>query len=207
MIAKLRGFVDSLGPGWAVIDVGGVGYLVSCSGLTLGRLTLGEPVALAVETHLRADALHLFGFWDGEEREWFRLLQTVQGVGSRVALAILTVLSPEALIAAIAAGDRTALQRADGVGAKLAARVLAELRDKAGAAALGPINRAGAAIGRENSPASALTPAHIDAVSALTNLGYGGSEAFTAVRAAALALPEPVSFDALVKSALRELSR
>lgn len=208
MIAKLRGIIDSVGSNWAIIDVGGVGYLVTCSGRTLGRLVPGEPAELAVETQLREDALQLFGFWDADEREWFRLLQTVQGVGARVALAILTVLPPDQLLTALAAEDRAALQRADGVGAKLAVRVLSELRDKAGAMALGAANKAALATRTAGTPAvAALDGAQSDAVSALVNLGYGRTEAFTAVAKVARGLEETPNFDALIKGALKELAR
>ena len=138
MIAKLTGLVDSLGEDWVVIDVGGVGYLVFGSGGTLGRLAVGEIASLEIETHVREDHIHLYGFADAVERDWFRILMTVQGVGARVALAILTVLAPDQLMPAIAAGDRAALTRAAGVGGKLAGRIVAELKDKVGDIALGP---------------------------------------------------------------------
>src|SRR6266852_2763458 len=128
MIAKLRGTIDALGEDSAVIDVNGVGYLVSCPSRTLGALRVGQDAVLAIETQVREDRIQLFGFSDPAERDWFRLLQTVQGVGGRVALAILSALAPDKLVQVIAAGDRAALTRADGVGPKLATRVLAELK-------------------------------------------------------------------------------
>jgi Holliday junction DNA helicase RuvA len=139
VIAKLSGLVDSLGEGHAVIDVSGVGYLAFCSAHTLGRLPgAGEPVTLFIETHVREDHIHLYGFADPVERDWFRLLTTVQGVGSRLALAILSVLGADQLVVAIAGQDKAMIARAEGVGGKLAGRIIAELKDKAGGIALGP---------------------------------------------------------------------
>jgi len=134
MIAKLTGTLDSVGADHAVIDVGGVGYLVYCAGRTLARLGgPGAAVTLSIETHVREDHIHLFGFADGRERELFRLLLTVQGVGARGALALLHALGPDGVIQAVQAGDRTALCRADGVGPKLATRAITELRERVGA--------------------------------------------------------------------------
>jgi Holliday junction DNA helicase RuvA len=205
MIAKLRGTVDALGEDWAVIDVNGVGYLLSCPGRTLGALKVGQPAVLAVETQVREDRIQLFGFVDAAERDWFRLLQTVQGVGGRVALAILSALAPDKLVQVIAAGDRAALTRADGVGPKLATRVLAELKDKAGGIALGQLAKAA----KPGKPDAAATgrAANLDAVSALVNLGYGRAEAFGAIAAASQTLGERASIDALIKAGLKELSQ
>src|SRR4051812_4752179 len=131
MIAKLSGTLDSVGPDGAVIDVGGVGYLAFCSTRTLGRLPpTGSAARLLVETHVREDHIHLYGFIDTAERDWFRLLTTVQGVGARLALAILSAVMPEALVVAIVAQDKAVLARADGVGPRLAARIVNELREK-----------------------------------------------------------------------------
>jgi holliday junction DNA helicase RuvA len=131
MIAKLSGLVDALGDDWAVIDVGGVGYLVFCSGRTLSRLPrLGEAARLLIETHVREDHIHLYGFAEEAERQWFRLLLTVQGVGSKVAMAILSALSADALTEAIGAGDKAMLSRAQGVGPKLAARLVTAPRPR-----------------------------------------------------------------------------
>ena len=144
MIAKLAGVLDSVGEDWAVVDVAGVGYLVYCSARTLRTLPApGAPVRLFVETHVRQDHIHLFGFVDESERDWFRLLQTVQGVGARVALAILAALGPSDLVVAIAAQDKAAVSQANGVGGKLAGRIVAELRDTVGDLALGFRNLAG----------------------------------------------------------------
>ncbi len=131
MIARLRGRVDSVGEDHAVVDVGGVGYLVACSARTLGALPgAGEAVDLHVETQVRAESITLYGFRDPTERAWFRLLQTVQGVGARVALGVLSVLTPETLARAVAAQDKAALTRASGVGPRLASRIVAELKDR-----------------------------------------------------------------------------
>jgi len=202
MIAKLTGTVDAVGEDWAVIDVGGVGYLVSCPGRTLSALVVGRPAALFVETQVREDRIQLFGFVDAADREWFRLLQTVQGVGGRVALAILSALAPDKLVQVIASADRAAITRADGVGPKLAARILTELKDKAGGIALGQIAAARAGAGAK---APAASP-DLDAVSALVNLGYGRAEAFGAVANASKALGDGASIDALIKAGLKELS-
>ncbi|MCW9045346.1 MAG: Holliday junction branch migration protein RuvA, partial [Alphaproteobacteria bacterium] len=140
MIAKLSGTLDSSGEGWAVIDVGGVGYLVFCSNRTLSKFPgVGEAVRVFVETHVREDQFHLYGFIDSVERDWYRLLITVQGVGAKVGLAILGVLSPDQIMQAIAAQDKAAITRANGVGPKVATRILTELKEKAGAIALGSV--------------------------------------------------------------------
>jgi len=197
MIAKLTGLLDSAGGDSAVVDVGGVGYLVFCSSRTLGRLpTKGGPVSLLVETHVREDHIHLYGFADVAEREWFRLLTTVQGVGARLGLAILGALSTDDLARAIASADKVSLSRASGVGPKLALRIAVELKDKVGALALGP--------------ASAILPesrAAADAVSALVNLGYRRAEAFDAVATATRRLGGAAAVDALIRAGLQELSQ
>ncbi|MEQ8964433.1 MAG: Holliday junction branch migration protein RuvA [Azospirillaceae bacterium] len=209
MIAKLTGVLDSVAGDSAVVDVGGVGYLVFCSRLTLDRLgTAGGRVGLHVETHVREDHIHLYGFADTAERDWFRLLTGVQGVGGRGALAILSALSPDDLATAIAAQDRKALTRADGVGPKLAGRILSELKDKAGTvslpAAAAPRPTGDGAAGAEEG--SARPAASADAVSALVNLGYGRSEAFTAVTAAGRRLGAGAGVEALIPEALKELA-
>lgn len=203
MIAMLAGIVDQLGTDNLVLDVNGVGYLVFASTRTLGRAPgRGEPLRLLIETHVREDHIHLYGFVDEGERGWFRLLTTVQGVGARLALAILSVLAPDALTNAILAQDKAALTRADGVGPKLATRIVTELRDKVGALAIGPA--AGTSSARA---AAAEASAAGDAVSALVNLGYSRSDAFGAVAEAARRLgPEP-SLDALIRVGLKELGQ
>ncbi|MGE5517087.1 MAG: Holliday junction branch migration protein RuvA [Bacteroidota bacterium] len=183
MIAKLKGLIDSVGEDFAVVDVNGVGYLVFCSAKTLGRLAVGEAAALHIETHVREDHIHLYGFVDVAEREWFNLLTTVQGVGAKVGLAILSVATPDQLLQTIAAQDKVTLTRASGVGPKLAVRILTELKDKAGKIALGgfaPAGVAAAVAGAAPMPAEAGGVME-DAISALVNLGYRRLEAFEAV--------------------------
>jgi holliday junction DNA helicase RuvA len=197
MIAKLTGLIDSTTAEGAILDVGGVGYLVFCSSRTLAKLPgKGALASLLVETHVREDHIHLYGFADAAERDWFRLLITVQGVGAKLGLAVLGVLGPDDLVRAIAAGDKASLVRAPGVGAKLAGRIAAELKDKLGAIALGP-----AAVGLPERGAEA------DAVSALVNLGYRRLEAFDAITAAARRLGAAAPVDALIRAGLRELSQ
>ena len=200
MIAKLTGLVDSLGADWVVIDVGGVGYLVFGSGGTLGRLAAGEIASLEIETHVREDHIHLYAFIDAVERDWFRILMMVQGVGARVALAILTVLTPDQLMPAIAAADKAALTRAAGVGSKLAGRIVAELKDKVGDIALGSAVVAGDAAGGTVGDTAA------DAVSALVNLGYGPTESYAAVSHAARRLGALADVEALIRAGLAELA-
>ncbi|MEK9662634.1 MAG: Holliday junction branch migration protein RuvA [Alphaproteobacteria bacterium] len=201
MIAKLTGVLDSIGEDWAVVDVGGVGYVVFCSTRTLSSLKgRGETVSFAVETHVREDHIHLYGFFDVAEREWFRLLTTVQGVGARVALAILSALDPQELSDAILAHDKGIISRAQGVGPKLASRIATELRDKvSGLNELAPQAAAAGAIGPEH---SALD----DAVSALVNLGYRRGDAFGAVAGAMRSLGENVAVEDLIRAGLKELT-
>ena len=205
MIGKLTGLVDSSGTGWAIIDVAGVGYLVHCSGRALANLPgQGEPVSLLIETHVREDHIHLYGFPEAAEREWFRLLSTVQGVGARMALAILSVLAPGDLIQAIAAQDKRALTRANGVGPKLASRIVTELKDKAGQFALGPA--AALAGGAALAADAGAPPLSEDAISALVNLGYQRGEAFGAVAQATRTLGAEAALEAVIKAGLKELS-
>lgn len=201
MIAKLKGLLDSQGEGWAVIDVGGVGYLLFASSRTLGRLPRpGEAVSLLVETHVREDHIHLYGFADAAERDWFRLLLTVQGIGSKVALALLSAFSPDDLARAIAAGDKTMLARAQGVGARLAGRLAQELKDKAAALSFPAAAQGGAVL------AAADGPLH-DALSALINLGYRRVEAHAALLAVQAELGEGAPTPALLRAALKELGK
>jgi Holliday junction DNA helicase RuvA len=198
MIARLRGRLDAAAEDCAVIDVGGVGYLVHCSGRTLQNLPrAGEAVDLHIETQVRSESITLYGFGDPGERSWFRLLQTVQGVGARVSLAILTVLPPDALMRAVASQDKAALARASGVGQRLAARIVSELRDR-----LIDLPGLAPAIGLAVPPAGAAD----DALSALVNLGYGRSEAHAAIGRALAALGGEAGVDALIRSSLKELS-
>lgn len=205
MIAKLTGFIDSSGEGRAVVDVSGVGYLVFCSERTLGRLAVGDAVSLFIETHVREDHIHLYGFTDESERDWFKLLTTVQGVGAKVGLAVLSALAPGELADAVAVGDRTAVTCAAGVGPKLATRIISELKDKVGAIALGPHARIGGAAATAPTGGAAVGGAMSDAVSALVNLGYGASEAHAAlVRACGSLGPQPAVED-LIRAGLSEL--
>jgi Holliday junction DNA helicase RuvA len=199
MIAKLSGILDSAGPDGVIVDVGGVGYLVFCSARTLRQLPgKGEAVRLVVETHVREDHIHLYGFIDEAERSAYRLLTTVQGVGAKVALAILGAVSPDALASAIAAQDRTVLTQADGVGPKLATRIVVELRDKVGGLALAAAPLEGAT--------PVLEGAAADAVSALVNLGYRRVDAFGAVARASRKVGSEAKLDALIRGGLKELA-
>ena len=200
MIAQLTGRVDALSDGSCVIDVGGVGYLVQASSRTLSALPAAPAAAkLLVETHVREDAIILYGFADTAERDWFRLLTTVQGVGGKVALAILLALSPKDLIVAISAGDKASLTRAPGVGPRLAVRLLTELRDKTG---MMPTST-----GVSYTPiAAAATPAD-DALSALVNLGYRRPEAQQAIARVADRLGDKATLDALIRESLKDLAQ
>jgi len=198
MIARLRGLLDSFGADFAVIDVGGVGYLVAASTRTLANLgAVGDEVVLHTEMLVAEDSIRLVGFATAAERDWFRLLVSVQGVGNRVALAILSALSGDELHRAIAAGDARMISRAQGVGPKLAQRIVNELRDKAGGIALGAA--AGAPI-----PAGSHAQ---DAVSALLNLGFRPAEAAAAVAKAEAELGPEATLDLLVRTALKKSAR
>jgi Holliday junction DNA helicase RuvA len=201
MIAKLRGIIDSVGEDWVILDVQGVGYQLSCSGQTLARLEKpGAPAAFHTEMRMRDEIPHLYGFVERAELDWFRTLTTVQGVGAKVALSILSVMAPDALAMALAAGDKAALTRADGVGPKLAARIAAELKDRAQTQSLRIVVDQAAT---PNRPAAAQQP-NAEAVSALVNLGYGRADAFAAVMAVAGKGDLPLGD--LIRLALRELS-
>jgi Holliday junction DNA helicase RuvA len=197
MIARLRGSIDSIYESSCVIDVNGVGYLVFCSSRTLGSLPEGV-VTLLTEMQVREDAITLYGFATAAEREWFRLLTTVQGVGAKVALAILSALSPDQLIAAIAAQDKAALSRAPGVGPKLAMRLVTELREKAGVMPGG---------GAAPLPVVAGKGHAADALSALFNLGYRRAEAEAALHHAVKHHGEDASLDELIRASLRALAK
>ena len=208
MIGKLRGAVDAVGADHAIIDVGGVGYEVACSSRTLAALPpAGEPVTLSIETHVREDAIKLYGFLTETERSWFRLLQSVQGVGAKVALSILSTLDTSQLAQAIALQDRAMVTRAPGVGPKVALRIVNELKDKAPAPALSVAGMAAA-----NAPlgggggldgASAIA----EAMSALVNLGYAQTQANAAVSAALQKAGDPPRTENLIRLALKELAR
>jgi Holliday junction DNA helicase RuvA len=203
VIARLKGVIDSVDTDSAIVDVGGVGYLVAASARTLRNLVAGEPAVVLVETIVREDAIALYGFLETAERDWFRILTTVQGVGARVALSILSTLSPDEIARAIAAQDRATLSRPAGVGPKLAARLATELKDKAaafGVAAAAP-NAAQVATAV---PTGSLNE---DAVSALVNLGYRRVEAFGAVARASQRLGAEAKLDAVIRAGLQELAR
>jgi len=231
VIAKLRGIVDFIGEDSVIIDVNGVGYLVFASRRTLTMLPpKGGEAGLMIETHVREDHIHLYGFADNAEKQWFALLTTVQGVGAKVALALLSVLSPTDLLRALAAQDTTALCRAPGIGPKVATRIVGELKDKAARLNLGPVAAPAApaaspaATSSKKSAKSAKPVSDVsidtaeaapvvddgavlaDAVSALVNLGYGRSEAFGAVGKAAQQAGEDKTLDTLIRLGLKELS-
>ncbi len=212
MIAKLTGVIDSIAEQTVIIDVNGVGYLVQASGRTLSRIgTRGSNVSLLIDTVVREDAFLLYGFADAAEKEWFQILCTVQGVGAKVALAILSAVPPEQLPMVIAAQDKTALRRADGVGDKLAVRIVTELKDKAGKLALGAAatqQAATAGKGKAGAPVAVELPrtASNDAVSALINLGYGRAEAFSAVAKVVAQRGEDTALSDLIRESLKELS-
>jgi holliday junction DNA helicase RuvA len=205
MIGKLKGVIDSYGEDFIVVDVNGVGYLVHCSARTLQALpAVGQPVTLAIETYVREDQIRLFGFLGDVEREWFRLLQTVQGVGTRVALSVLSTLTPADLASAIALRDKAAVARTPGVGPKVAERVVTELKDKAPAYAdLDPaVVRFSGAVEEKRAPQPVA-----DAVSALVNLGYGQPQAAVAIAAAARNAGEKAETAQLIRLGLKELAK
>jgi holliday junction DNA helicase RuvA len=196
MIAKLRGLLDGFGADFAVIDVNGVGYLVSASSRTLSALgAIGEEVVLHTEMLVAEDSIRLVGFTTAAERDWFRLLTSVQGVGARVALAILSALSIDEVHRAVASGDNAMIARAQGVGPKLAQRIVHELKDKAGGIALG----SGGAAPRGSQSQ--------DAISALSNLGFRPSEAAAAVAKAEAEVGPEATLDLLVRTALKKAAK
>ena len=205
MIGKLTGVIDSQGEDWLIIDVSGVGYEVSCSALTLAGLPdVGQVATLAIETYVREDQIRFFGFRTETERVWFRLLQSVQGVGAKVALAILGTLSPQDLANAVALQDKTRITSAPGVGPKVAQRIVSELKDRI--PTMVPPQTDGqpmpihVSVVAENAVAA-------DAVSALTNLGYNSSEASAAIASAAAKAGEAAQTEELIRLGLKELSR
>lgn len=202
MIGKLTGIVDHVAEDHAILDVGGVGYLVHCPASTLSRLSEGANASLIIETRITDETIKLYGFSSPSEREWFRLLQSVQNVGARVALAVLTALSPRDLEKALALGDKAAIGRAQGVGPKLATRIVTELKDKAPAMML-----RGGAEPDEVRAMAAPKGAEADAVAALAKLGYAPTQAAEMVARAAQALGEAAPVDALIKEALKAAGR
>ena len=206
MIGRLKGLVDGTSEDSALIDVGGVGYIVYASRRTLSALPArGEAVRLEIETHVREDHIHLYGFIDEAEKASFRMLFGVQGVGTKVALAILSVLSPSDLTRAIAAQDKAAVARANGVGPKLAQRIVTELKDKVGGIALG--REASLAAAAKGAPAKSASGVNEDAVSALVNLGYGRTDAFSAIAKVTTRLGDDTPLSELIRAALKELSQ
>lgn len=205
MIGKLKGVIDEIAEDHAVIDVHGVGYVAFCSARTLGNLGgAGEAAVLFIETYVREDMIRLYGFANQFEREWFRLLQNVQGVGAKVALAVLGTLSPSELANAIALRDIAMVSRAPGVGKKVAERIVTELKNKAPAFA----GEASGTIGLKQELGAGAAPAPVaDAVSALSNLGYSRDQAANAVAAALKEAGEGADSAKLIRLGLKELSR
>ncbi|HEX7776720.1 MAG TPA: Holliday junction branch migration protein RuvA [Parvibaculum sp.] len=204
MIGKLRGIVDEKNADWAIIDVNGVGYQVTCSKRTLDQLATGSAAVLSIETKVSEDAIRLIGFASELERDWFRLLTGLQGVGTRVALGVLGTLSPADLARAIALDDKKAVAAAPGVGPKVAARIVTELKDKA------PVDQNFAVsldVGVALAAAEAGGGQMRDAVSALVNLGYPQAQAMGAISAAAKRLEGEVSAEQLIRQGLKELAR
>lgn len=205
MIGKLKGIVDSYGADFIILDVGGVGYQVHCSARTLQALpAAGEPATLSIETYVREDQIKLFGFAGDTEREWFRLLQTVQGVGAKVSLAVLGTLTVSELATAVAMRDKAMVARTPGVGPRVAERIVTELKDKVPAFAdldSGAVHLAGA-LDDKRAPRPVM-----DAVSALVNLGYGQPQAAAAIAAAARNVGEGADTATLIRQGLKELAR
>ncbi|MET0907704.1 MAG: Holliday junction branch migration protein RuvA [Tardiphaga sp.] len=205
MIGKLKGQIDSYGEDYVILDVQGVGYQVHCSARTLQALPqAGEAAVLSIETYVREDQIRLFGFRSDMEREWFRLLQTVQGVGARVALAVLSTLTPAEIANAIALRDKAAIARTPGVGPKVAERIVTELKDKAPAfASVDPVvAQLAGAVADDNAPGAIR-----DAISALVNLGYGQPQASAAVAAASRSAGEGAETAMLIRLGLKELAK
>jgi Holliday junction DNA helicase RuvA len=210
MIGKLRGKVDAIGESHLIVDVNGVGYEVQASSRTLRNLKAGDEVTLTIDTHVREDAIRLYGFTSEVERSWFRTLQGVQGVGSKVALSTLGTLAPQDLANAIALQNWAAVEQTPGIGKKLAQRIVAELKDKAPALSVAGLNvPAGPARAGETVPAPGTQSgiAAAEAISALTNLGYQPLQASAAVAAATKELGDEADTAKLIRRGLRELAR
>lgn len=205
MIGKLKGVIDSYGEDYVILDVGGVGYQVHCASRTLQALpSPGQAAVLSIETYVREDQIKLFGFRTDHEREWFRLLQTVQGVGARVALAVLGTLSPADLASAIALRDKASVARTPGVGPKVAERIVTELKDKAPSFA--NVDPAVVHLAGDLDDQRAPRPVR-DAISALVNLGYGQPQATAAIAAASRGAGENAETAQLIRLGLKELSK
>jgi Holliday junction DNA helicase RuvA len=209
MIGKLKGKVDAIGESHLLIDVNGVGYEVQASTKTLRNLKVGDDVALTIDTHVREDAIRLFGFQSEFERSWFRTLQSIQGVGAKVALSVLGVMAPQDLANAVSIGNSAAIEEAPGVGKKLAQRIVLELKDKAPGLSLSGHNIPAAGAGTAAPGAGGLPSglAFAEALSALTNLGYNPAQANAAVAVAAQELGEAAGTAGLIKRSLKELAR
>ena len=212
MIGKLKGIVDAIGESHCIIDVNGVGYEVQASARALRTMEIGQTATLAIDTHVREDAIRLFGFVSEVERSWFRALQAVQGVGSKVALAVLGTLSSQDLANAIALGDWATVEQTPGVGKKLALRIVLELKDKAPALAVAglhvPVAINGVGKGTLKGAAeSAEAYAAAEAISALTNLGYNPAQASQAIAIAARDLGTDADTAKLIRRGLKELAR
>lgn len=207
MIGKLRGKVDAVGEAHAIIDVNGVGYEVQCSARTLRTMEIGGEISLTIDTHVREDAIRLFGFKSEIERSWFRTLQQIQGVGAKVALAVLGTMSPQDLANAIALGNWSAVEQTPGVGKKLAQRIVMELKDKAPAFGVTVPDAAMAASANGKGGKAAAPSAAAEAVSALTNLGYPPNQAAAAIATAAAELGEDADTSKLIRRGLREVAR
>jgi holliday junction DNA helicase RuvA len=209
MIGKLRGKVDAIGEAHAIIDVNGVGYEVQCSARTLRSLETGQDVSLTIDTHVREDAIRLFGFKSEVERSWFRTLQQIQGVGSKVALSVLGTLSPHDLASAISLGNAGAVEQTPGVGKKLAQRIVLELKDKAPTLSMAGLNVPAATKSTANgaSTPSAGPTSAAEAISALVNLGYNPQHAAAAIATAGGELGEDADTARLIRRGLKELGR
>ena len=208
MIGKLRGTVDAIGEAHCIIDVGGVGYEVQASARTLQNMTIGEDVSLTIDTHVREDAIRLYGFASEIERSCFRMLQSVQGVGAKVSLGVLGILAPNDLANAISSGDWAAVSQTPGIGKKIAQRIVAELKDKAPALSVGGLNvevKGGAQVVAP--VVTGNTTAAAEAISALCNLGYQPAQASQAVALAAQELGEEPQTAELIRNSLKSLSR
>ena len=206
MIGKLRGKVDAIGESHLIVDVNGVGYEVQASARTLRNLKIGDEVTLTIDTHVREDAIRLFGFSSEVERSWFRTLQNVQGVGAKVGLGVLGVLAPPDLASAIALGNWAAVEQAPGVGKKFAQRIVTELKDKAPALSVAGLQGPGGTA----AGVAAQVPegnAAAEAISALTNLGYNPMQASQAVAVASMELGADADTAKLIRRGLKELAR
>lgn len=205
MIGKLSGIIDSFGTDHVIVDVSGVGYVVFASGRTLSSVgQVGDTVSVLIQTQVREDAITLFGFSSAVEQQWFRLLTSVQGVGAKAGLSILSACPADQLAFIIASGDKASLTRADGVGPKIAARILTELKDKAAGFEIS--KDAKPLMGKAQAATATKSSVDQDAVSALTNLGYAAADAYRAVMEAKGKTQEQDNLQALIRLALKELS-